>query len=256
MRHIILGTTALIALLAAPALAQEGSNGKGIFDLPAGQTVINLSTSERVEVDQDLLVASLRYEAENKDPRALQNEINNIMKKAVDAAKGTPDVKVVTQQYYVYPHDPVPPPMPDETPRETTQQERTWRGSQGLELKSKKSDDLLALVGKLQDMGLTVNGLGYTLSPEKAEEVRDGLMEDALEKLKAKATRAAKALGKGDASLLEVNVDSGGHFPQPVMMAAMADMGGARMEKMAAPVAEAGQTEIIMTVSARALLKP
>ncbi|MBU0799814.1 MAG: SIMPL domain-containing protein [Alphaproteobacteria bacterium] len=251
-RSLLSGIAALTLALPVAAYAQDG--GKSILDLPAGQTVINLSTSERVEVDQDLLVAVLRIEAENKDPRALQNEINTLMKKAVDAAKATPDVKVTTQQYYVYPHDPAPPqPLPGKT--EVQKEERIWRGNQSLEVKSTKADDLLALVGKMQDMGLVMNGLAYTLSPDKAESTRDGLMEAALEKLTAKATRAAKALGKTEANLLEVNVDAGGYYPQPMMMNAMADMGGARMEKMAAPVAAPGQTEITMTVSARALLK-
>jgi predicted secreted protein len=251
-KSLLSGMTALALLLPCAAFAQD--NGKGIFDLPAGQTVINLSTSERVEVDQDLLVATLRYEAENKDARALQNEINTAMKKAVDMAKEKSTIKVTTQQYYVYPQDFDPDPKNNGTLKKT---ERIWRGNQSLEIKSATPDDVLELVGKMQDLGLVVSGLGYTLSPDKAEDTRDGLMEAALEKLKAKAGRAAKALGKSDASLLEVNVDAGGYYPQPMMMSAMADMGGsARMEKMAAPVAAPGQTEITMTVSARALLKP
>lgn len=256
MRLILLSGIAALSLtlpvmLPAAAMAQEG--GKGIFDLPAGQTVINLSTSERVEVDQDLLVATLRYEAQNKDARALQNEINTAMKKAVDLAKEKSTVKVTTQQYYVYPQDYDPEPQDNGKMRKT---ERIWNGNQSLEIKSTTPDDVLELTQKMQDLGLVVSGLGYTLSPDKAEDTRDGLMEAALEKLKAKAERAAKALGKSDAALLEVNVDAGGYYPQPMMMSAAADMGMARMEKVAAPVAAPGQTEITMTVSARALLKP
>lgn len=249
IRHILL-TAALIAL---PAAASAQETGRGILDLPPGHTVINLSTSERIEVDQDLLVAHLRYEAENADARTLQNEINAVMKKAVDAAKATPAVKVTTQQYYVYPHDPVTPPgqprLGDRKPA------RTWRGAQGLEVKSLQADQLLDLIAQMQGMGLSVSHLGYTLSPEKMETTRDGLMEGALEKLKAKAERAARALGKSEASLLEVNVDTGHHYPQPMMARGMMAMDAGASMEMAAPVAAAGQTELNMTVSARALLK-
>lgn len=259
MRPLILsGMTALCLALPVSAQAQNNDGfAKGILDLPAGQTLINISTSERIEVDQDLLVATLRYESENKDARALQNEINEVMQKAVAAAKAVEGVKVVTQQYYVYPHDYQPiedmRKAPDEPSKKT---ERIWRGNQGLEIKSTQADTLLELTGSLQDMGLVMNNLSYTLSPEKAEETRDSLMEGALEKLKAKADRAAAALGKANADLLEVNVDSGYNGPQPMPMMRTMAMESAAMDKMAAPVAEPGQTEISMTVSARALLKP
>lgn len=256
MRKFLLATATLLALPAA-ALAQDG--GKGLFDLPPGQTVINLSTVERVEVDQDLLVARLRFEGENKDPRVLQNEINTLMKKAVDLAKADPSVKVTTQQYYVYPVDPNPPvvPMPSlEKKAADKKEERVWRGSQELEIKSEKADNLLELTGKMQDLGLVMSGMSYTLSPDKAQATQESLMEAALEKLGQKADRAAKALGKSGADLLEVNVDSGGYYPQPMMMSARMEMDGASMGKMAAPVAAPGQTEITMTVSAKALLKP
>jgi predicted secreted protein len=98
--------------------------------------------------------------------------------------------------------------------------------------------------------------MSYTLSPDKAQATQESLMESALEKLGKKADRAAKALGKSDADLLEVNVDSGGYYPQPMMMHANMEMADSSMGKMAAPVAAPGQTEITMTVSAKALLKP
>lgn len=253
MRKLLITTAALIAL---PLTAHAQDTGKGLFDLPPGQTVINLSTIERVEVDQDLLVARLRYEGENKDARALQNEINTLMKKAVDLAKADSAVKVTTQQYYVYPVDPQPPVTPLEKQSGVKKEERVWRGSQELEIKSEKADSILDLTAKMQDMGLVMNGLSYTLSPDKAQATQESLMETALDKLGKKADRAAKALGKSSADLLEVNVDSGGYYPQPMMMSARMEMDGASMGKMAAPVAAPGQTEITMTVSAKALLKP
>lgn len=257
IRTALLGTVAAL-LLALPHDAQAQDGGKSILDLPAGHTIINLSTTERVEVDQDLLVATLRYESENTNARTLQNEINTLMKKALDEAKATPAVKVTTQQYYVYPHDIEPPKPVEKTGGDSkpAKSERIWRGSQSLEIKSTQADDLLALVGKLQDMGLVMNGMAYTLSPDKAEETRDNLMEAALETLQVKAKRAAKALGKNETNLLEVNVDAGGYYPQPMMMRAMAMDASAGMEKVAAPVAAPGQTEITMTVSTRALIKP
>lgn len=251
MRHLAL-LALLSAFVAAPALAQDY---KTVLDIPAGHTLVNLSASEQVEIDQDLLVANLRYEIENKDPKKLQDDINEVMKKAVDQSKKYGAVKTSTQQYYVYPYDYDPNPQPVERGELRNKLERTWRGQQGIELKSKNSDELLRLMGELQALGLTVSGLQYTVSPELLEETREGLLEGALEKLGAKAARAAKALGKSKADLLEVNVDMGGYYPpQPMMARGMAmEMS---MAKMDAPVATPGQSQIQMTVSARAILKP
>jgi predicted secreted protein len=173
------------------------------------------------------------------------------MEKALAAAGKNPDVKAATQQYYVHAVD-LDSSLPGKLVSGDRKPARLWRGSQGITVRGEKPGALLALAGQMQDMGLVMNGLAYTLSPAKADEAQDSLMEGALAKLRTKAGRAAKALGKTEASLLEVNVDSGGYHPQPVMMhgAAMA-----KMDSMAAPVAAAGQTEITMTVSARALLK-
>lgn len=250
MNKFLVAAAALL-LLNGTAQAQDGP--KSALDLPPGQALVNLSASERAEVQQDLLVANLQYQAENKNARALQDDINTLMKKAVEKAKTYKDIKVSTQQYYVYLHEPQPEPRPMGSHPQKNKPEKTWRGNQGLQLESKNADDLLELTGALQDMGLIMNGLNYTVSTELMETTHDSLMEKALAKLKAKAERAAKALGKSQSDLIEVNIDSGGYHPQPMMRGMAMD---AKMEAMSAPVAEAGTSDINLTVSARALLKP
>ena len=60
-------------------------------------------------------------------------------------------------------------------------------------VKSKEAEDLLELVGRLQDMKLTMNGLSYMLSPETAVDIQDLLMEDALKQLQERNTRSKSA---------------------------------------------------------------
>lgn len=233
-----------VMTLAAPAMAQNAP-----APLPPGQTMLNISATERTDVQQDLLIASLRYEKEGNDAKAIQNEINAVMKKAIEAAKGVTTVEVATEQYYVYPYDPDP-----AMTEKTGDSKPIWRGAQGIELRGKNPDDLLKLAGQLQEMGLLMNNLSYTLSPDKADEVKDSLMESALAKVKTRAERAAKALNKSSTELVEISVDSNvPEFPRPMMMM---KSGMESMDSMAAPSAEPGQSEITLTVSARALLKP
>ncbi len=261
--------------LTAPAYAQNAASSASAPENPAaatepaatapakisfpgmGETVLHIAATERAQVPQDLLTASLRIEKENADAKAVQAEINTIMAKAVETAKAVTTVKVSTGHYYVYQYNPNPqPPVPQKDEKEPAKKpEERWRGSQSLQLQSTRADDLLKLAGALQDSGLVMENLNYSLSPEKADEAKDSLMEAALAKVKVKAERAAKAMNKTRADLVEINVDSADNYmPQPVMMRAMAmDAGG--MEKASAPVATPGETEITLTVGAKALLK-
>ena len=232
---------ALVMVMSSPAFADQEDT---ILSLPDGQVILSISATERKEVEQDLLVATLSYNAVNKDSRELQNEINTAMREAVETANKIEDVKVNTGAYNVY----------ERTKPRT--KEKEWHGSQSMTIKSKNSEAILKLAGKLQDMKLNMNGLSYTLDPKTAVAVQDSLMEDALKQLQTRANRAAKALGKSTAELRDVNVQ-GGNVPYArvqhrgaMMMADMAE------SKMAAPVAASGETTLTLTVTARALLKP
>lgn len=252
MRPYKILTLALsLTVLALPsAHAQEQPN---ILTLPEGQALMHISATERMEIKQDLLVATMRIEIENRDAGYVQNEINKAMQQAAEIIKNTQsgktgddELKFKTLQYSVY-----------ETTLPRTK-EKVWRGSQGLELKSLKSEDVIALVTKLQELGFVSSNLSYTLSPAKAVELQDGMMESALAQLQTRAQRAAKALGKSEASLIEINVQ-GNDISMPVNYGAM-HRNMAVMElaaaPMAAPVASEGEATLTLTVSAKALLKP
>lgn len=233
-----------LAILMAFPLSANAQMQDPILTLPDGQVILNISATERREVEQDLLIANLSYVAMNKDARALQNEINTAMAEALKLAKKEDAVKVNTGSYQVYEqHDP-------------RTKEKKWRGQQSLTLKSKDAEKLLKLAGKLQDLKLNMNGLNYTLSPETAVEIQDSLMEAALKQLQTRANRTAKALGKSGAELRDVTVNGGGvphqpqHYARGAMMAMESDMA------MAAPVAASGESTITLTVNARVILKP
>lgn len=240
---IVLSFLAVFCITAThPAHAQAEDP---ILTLPDGQAILSISATERKEVEQDLLVATLQYDATNRDPRALQDEINTAMAKALKTTeKAGTSVKVSTGSYQVY----------DITDPRT--RESKWRGQQTLTLQSKDADTVLDLAGELQDIGLNMSGLNYTLAPETAVAVQDALMEAALGQLQNRADRAAKALGKTKAELRDVNVQGNVPYPQPVMMRATMAMDTVAGAAMAPPVAAAGDTTITLTVSARAILKP
>ncbi len=244
MRLLLTAFTAFALLLAVPAFAHD--SGGSVLDVPEGATLVSLNATERIEVDQDLLIASLYFKAEDKDVSKVQNDVNEMMKKALDEAKKVDSVKASTQQYHVYEYDRT-------RGRDGSRRDMVWQGQQGLQIKGKQADDLLKLTGKLQEMGFGMNGLSYSLSPEKMEEVQNSLLEDALAKLMVKAERTGKALGKTKTEVLKIDVQpqGGGYSPQPMMRANMAmDMA----ESVAAPVAAPGESQVSLNVSAQILL--
>ncbi len=78
------------------------------------------------------------------------------------------------------------------------------------------------------------------------------LVENAID---SGAVRIAVRLAGGGTDLVEVSVDAADNPIHPPMMMRTMAMDGGAMEKSAAPTAEPGETEITLTVSARALLK-
>lgn len=204
--------------------------------LPEGQTMITLSVTERINVEQDLIIASLRIEAEDQDASAVQNRINTAMEDALQQARGVDEVSQSTGYYNVYQYERQP---------QGGRAETLWRGSQSLTLQGKDAQALLALAGELQEMGFLMNQLSYQLSTERADEVRDSLMESAIARATEKAERATRALGKSRFDIAVLDVDTSSDYAGPEMMRSMADTGSTAM---APPVAEAGETEVTLNV--------
>jgi len=237
MRFLLLASLLLIPF---PAAAQMQDP---ILTLPDGQVILNINATVREEVEQDLLVATLQYSAEGPKPRDIQNEVNEAMAKAIKEAKKENALKVNTGAYNVY----------ERTDPRT--KERKWFAQQTLTIKSKNSEAVLTMTGKLQDMGLKVNGLNYMLDPKTAVSVQDSLLEEAVQQLQTRADRVAKAMNKSGVEIKELNTQSSIPYPQPMRYARGMAM-AMESADMAAPVAEAGEDTITMTVNGRVILKP
>lgn len=196
-------------------------------------------TAER-DVPQDRLTVSLRVEATAASAAAVQAEVNRRMEAAVARAKTVAGVRVVTAGYSTWEERPA-------------NQPRRWRGSAGLELAGKDFAGVLALAGALQEQGLAMSGLRFDLTPEAMRGVEDELTAEAIARVRARADKAAEALGQRVAGLAELRAGEagGGAPPRPVAMRAMA--AGA---EAAPPVAEAGLATVRVEIEATFRLGP
>jgi predicted secreted protein len=240
----------VLAYFVSSPLAEAAESAQGVSG-----TFVTLSAMDQKKVEQDLLVASLRIEIDNKNARVVQQEINEVMQKAMDVVKSESTIKVSTGNYYVYSYDPNPSPQP--LSQSEQRKRMVWKGSQTIDLQSKDAQKILDIVAKIQDMGFAMNGLNYILSSELAEAQKDELLVGALNKIKAKADLVSKTLGKSGYDIVEVNID-GSYMPQPqppmMMKAGRAEMMVA--DSMGSPVAAPSETDVSLSVSARILLKP
>lgn len=232
------------ALLLLPTLASAQNN----FDLSLlnpGEIMVNLNASEQTEVEQDTLHANLYFAAQGRDRVALQDEVNRKMADVLELLEDSV-VEYSTQQYRVYQVQPNRPTRNDiDNP--------LWRAQQGVQLTSQDSAAVLDLVADLQGLELTMAGLNYSLSSERQEEVADSLMEAALNKLQSRAQAAAAALGKSDAEIVEISMNSSnnnGFYRASTAMAMESAM------DVSTPVAEPGMSTVMFNVSARAILLP
>lgn len=245
-------TAALVSAVTALMMISPAMAADGLALPPSGTTLVNMSVTETTKMKQDTLNASLRIEYDGKSSQEIQDKINKAMASAVAEAKAVPEVKTTTGSYYVYAFDEQP---VDPNTGKPTKAVKKWRGNQTIELESKDATKLLELTGKIQTAGFAINGLNYSLSPEKADTARDQLLTKAIKSLGDKAKVAQSALGKGSYEIVDLSVDGASAPVQPVMYKAMA-MRAESSDAVAAPIAEAGETDVGVSVTGRILMKP
>jgi predicted secreted protein len=131
-----------LACLAAPAARAD--------------TILHLSVTASVTTMPDELAAQLTANADAPTAGAAQQQVNQMVDKALGTAKGLTAVTASTTQYSVW-HE--------------TDPKDVWHASQGVALRSTDGGRLLTLVGQLQQDGLAVGDLRWQLSPAASETV-------------------------------------------------------------------------------------
>jgi predicted secreted protein len=241
--------TRLLSFLFASVLASSAALGQNQFSLGTlqpGQLLLNLSATEQREVAQDTLNATLQFSVQGRDQTELQNDVNMAMRKAVDLLEADGRVDFSTTQYHVYIIEPG-------RPSRTDIENPVWRAQQGVALTSMDSAALLDLAGQLQASGLVITNQYYSLSSARYEEIAGQLLQAALGKLQQRADATATGLGKSSAELVEVSLDGSPNFAYRER-GAFTSM--AIDAAMAPPVAAPGETQVSLTVTARAILQP
>lgn len=215
------------------ALAQEPA--------PPAQPVAAINASATASIANDRMHAWLRVEAENTDAAAAAGSVNARMATALARAKATAGVDARTLGY-------------------STQQivekgqPARWRAVQTLSLESADFGALSALISRLQASdGLLLSGLQFALANATRSKAEDQLIQDAIKAWQQRAQQAAQGFGFQGWRVGRVAIQTNDYGQaQPMLMRAQAaPFGGG------APVAaEAGTTDVTVTVSGNAILEP
>jgi len=240
-------TFSLLLGLLSPVPAALAQNQLSLGELQPGQLALNLSASEQQDVAQDTLNAVLEFASQGRDKVELQDQVNKSMQQALELLKTTEGINYQTTTYQVY--------IIQNDPGRFNVNNPVWRAQQSVQLDSLDSARLLDVIGQLQGMGLTVSNLFYSLSTEQYEKVAAELTGKVLQTLQARANAAADALNKSKAELVEVSLDGNSNFI--AYRRGAYDMAAMSAEAaVAPPVADPGETQVTVNVSARAILSP
>lgn len=210
-------------------------------DAPGG-TEIHLTQQATRIVTPDTLRATLRIELRGNDGRAIQAELNRRMAEALDTAKSVPSVKAETGDYSV-------------SRDFAAKAKNNWQASETVTLTSKDFTAALMLAAKLQDKGMLMSGLQFTLAPETLAAAESDLTSAALDALRARAQQVAKDLGTTVERYASVTVGNVEQNSRPLPMARMmASVAGG--PEMPPPAAQAGDATLSLTVTAVVILAP
>ncbi len=197
-----------LSLFLTPTLAHD-SKPKGL---------VTLQASASIELDTDTMIATVAVEAENHDPALLAKTINKKMAWALATAKPFKHVTVKGGQYSSH-------------QLYNKRVFKAWRGTQRIVLESKNSAELGQLIGILQEK-LLVKSIQYRVSKEKIEQVKKGLLKQAIKKFKQQASLISQQFNKSTYRIHAINISSSN--PQrPIHYAASRMMADAPMSKSA-----------------------
>ncbi len=220
-------------MLASPSIVSSRDTA---LPLPADGTTIQAEGEARTRVQNDFLAIDLTLEKEGALLPQLHEEMQKEAAGALDKAKKNPDVQVKTSGYSIYP-------VYDRT--RLVRRHATYQ----ISLETKNFEAGLSLAVAMQPF--QISNLTFSVSPERRKATEKTLLAEAIADLKDNFGTAAATLGATSITITNLTIGSRQYNPiQPQMM--KADMA---MEAATPVAAEAGESQVSITVSGSALAK-
>lgn len=203
--------------------------------------IVNLDASATADVDNDELVTRLQVIEDGRDPAKLTDLVNQKTTLVLDAVKHFEDIQAETSSYNTRPlyHD---------------GKITSWQVSQQLTLETGNFEQMSRLVADISSLA-NIQSMQFQVSKSKAEDVKQGLLKQAIANFKDKAKLVANEFERSGYELVNLSID-GNHFsPMPVMERATM-MSADSMAKGTPAALSGGSNEVTVTVRGSIQLQP
>ena len=220
----VVASAGLLLALTSPAAADPAADPRSRASF---QVVVTR------EIENDWATARLSAMAEGQDPARVATEVNERTASALATAKKEKGIEVESGGYVTQPvYD--------------ASRIVRWQAWQEIRLESADVDRLSKLIGQLQESGLQLSGIEFSVKRETREALQNELTLEALRAFRARADLITKGMASAGWSLVAMSVgQQGGAQPHYYAMRAEADMA---MKSAAAPAFESGKSELQITV--------
>ena len=227
MRYLTLATLMISAAVSSNLFAQSNDS--------LNYNVVNLQAEATRQVSNDEMHAVLFIEKSNKQPAVLSSQITQLMNQAMQLAKKYPQVKVETGSqttYPVYDND--------------SNKLKEWRGRAEINIESTDFKAASQLVSELQQSFQT-ESINFTVSDAQRKKVENELMVEASKNFQQRAQLLSQTWNKSGYNLVNLNLNTSNHYPQPMMRASMAKFANA--EAADAQNVAAGESKITVNAN-------
>lgn len=195
--------------------------------------IINLDANAIQEVENDELIARLQVTEDGRDPAQLTNLVNQKTALLLDALKNFKDIQAETSSYHTRP-------IYDDG------KIRSWQVTQQLTLETSNFDQMSQFIADINSLA-NIQGMQFQVSDDKAEQVKQDLLKQAIAKFKDKAKLIAGEFDRSGYELVNLSIDGNYFQPTPVMERAVM-MSADSMSKGAPAALAGGSNEVSVTV--------
>lgn len=195
--------------------------------------IVNLDASASQDVENDELVARLQVLEEGRDPGQLTNLVNQKTALVLDAVKNFKAIEAKTTSYHTRP-------IYDDG------KIRSWQVSQQLTLETSEFDQMSQFIADINSLA-NIQGMQFQVSDDKAEQVKQDLLKQAIQQFRTKAKVIASEFDRGGYELVNLSIDGNYFQPTPVMERAVM-MSADSMSKGAPAALAGGSNEVSVTV--------
>jgi len=199
---------------------------------------INLDARSSVEVDNDVMRASLFVEMEDTDATRLADKVNRATNDALKLAKGFTGIRARTSGYTGYP---------------VTEKSKIvrWRSRSEIVVEGEDFRRMAEALGKLQAI-MQLGSVDFSVSPAARAKAEESLTQAAIAEFLRKAESITRGFKGTGFNVIEAHVSAdGGYAPPPRPMATMKSMSDSAP---VAPAMEGGTTLVTVMVNGAILI--